>query len=281
MSIEKIISKIDKLTPIPQIATKIMTMAQDPDCSLADISKAVTYDASITANVLRTVNSAASGLKRKIESIHEAVTLLGLKPLIQLVFMSVASVDLKPAYRGYDLEEGALWKHSAASAFLAGKIGESIEGVDANLVFTAALLKDIGKVLLNQSVHESILDIQNLVFQNNYTFLAAEKEIIGIEHAQLGGFVAQKWNFSPRMVSLIQNHHLSIEEAKWDNEACIIYLADMICSMMGIGTGTDGLTYRFTEEALNQLGYSHGQIETFIFQYASEKQKINNLIDSF
>ncbi len=281
MSVEKIIAKIDQLSPIPQVATKVMALTQNPDCGLADISKVVTYDATITANILRTVNSAAYGLKRKIETIQEAVTILGMKSLVQMVFMSVASSNLKRAYRGYDLEEGALWKHSAASAYLAGKIGESIKGVDSNLVFTATLLKDIGKILLNQYVNNKLLEIQNLVFKNDHSFLDAERKVIGIDHAQLGGLMARKWNFSERMVSLIQNHHLSDSKDIWDREVCIVYLADTICSMMGIGTGTDGLTYRFTDEALSQLGYETGQIESFIFQYASEKEKINELINSF
>jgi putative nucleotidyltransferase with HDIG domain len=281
MNIEKIISKIGQLKPIPQIATKIISMTEDPECGLADISKVVTYDATITANILRTVNSAAYGLSRKIESINQAVTLLGLKELVQMVFLSVASSNLKQACQGYDLDKGALWKHSAASAFLAGKIGETITGVDGNLVFTAALLKDIGKALLNQYVHEELEEIKDLVFHKDYTFLDAEREIIGIDHAHLGGIIAKKWNFSDRMVKLIQNHHLSDEKGLGDKETCIIYLADTICSMMGIGTGTDGLTYRFAEDVLNQLNYSQGQIEAFIFQYTSEKEKINHLINSF
>jgi len=182
---------------------------------------------------------------------------------------------------GYDLEEGALWKHSAASAFLAGKMADTIQGVDGNLVFTAALLKDIGKVLLNQYVCNDLKEIENLVFRQDYTFLDAERKIIGIDHAQLGGIIAKKWNFSNHMVSLIQSHHLSDENSIWDKEVCIIYLADTICSMMGIGTGTDGLTYRFTEEVLHQLNYTQGRIESFIFQYTREKEKINCLINSF
>ncbi len=170
MSIEKIIAKIDKLTPIPQIGAKIMTMARDPECSLAEISKLVTYDATITANILRTVNSAAYGLRRKVESIHDAVTLIGLNALVQMVFMSVTSSTLKRAYKGYDLKEGALWKHSAASAFLAGKIADTIKGADVNLVFTAALLKDIGKVLLNQHVSDAIVEIQEVVFNKIIRF---------------------------------------------------------------------------------------------------------------
>ena len=281
MNIETIISKIDQLAPIPQVATKITTMTQDPECGLSDISKVIMYDATITANILKIVNSAAYGLNRKIESIQEAVTLLGLKELVQMIFMSVASGNLKRACSGYDLEEGALWKHSAASAFLAGKMGDTKKGVDGNLVFTAALLKDIGKVLLNQYVCDDLKEIENLVFRQDYTFLDAERKIIGIDHAQLGGIIAKKWNFSDRMVSLIQDHHLSDENSIGDQEVCIIYLADTICSMMGIGTGTDGLTYRFTEEVLHQLNYSQGWIESFIFQYASEKEKINCLINSF
>jgi putative nucleotidyltransferase with HDIG domain len=281
MKIEAIISKIRKLTPIPQVAVRVMAMTRNPDCSLSDISKLVAYDAAVTANVLRTVNSAAYGLKRKVESIHEAVRILGMKQLVQIVFMSVAGNNLKRAYPGYDLEAGALWKHSATSAFLAGKIGEAIKGTDVNLVFTAALLKDIGKVLLNQHVHDAAREIRNLVFQEGNTFLEAEKKIIGIDHAELGGIIAKQWNFSDRMVSLIQNHHLSGRDALTDKDACIIYLADTICFMIGVGTGTDGLAYRFVEPALKQLGYSTSDFETLIFKFASEKTKIDQLINSF
>lgn len=281
MKIEEIISKIRKLTPIPQVAVRVMAMTQNPECSLSDISKIVAYDAAVTANILRTVNSAGYGLRRKVESIHEAVTILGIKPLVQIVFMSVAGNNLKKSYPGYDLEAGALWKHSATSAFLAGQIGESIRAVDANLVFTAALLKDIGKVILNQYVHDTTMEIRKLVFEKGHTFLEAEKRVIGIDHAELGGIIAKKWNFSDRMISLIQHHHLSDQEAITDREACIIYLADTICFMIGVGTGADGMAYRFVEPALKQLEYSRSDFETLIFKFASEKNKIDQIINSF
>jgi putative nucleotidyltransferase with HDIG domain len=281
MNIDAIVSEIDNLIPIPQVASEILHMAQEPDVDLAGISQLITYDAAITANVLKNVNSAYFGLNRKIESVKEAIVLLGLHAVIQLVFMSVAAANQKKACRGYGLKEGELWKHSAASAILSRKIAQKIGAGNENRIFTATLLKDIGKVVLNQFVETAIEEINRLVFEKAYSFLKAEKEVIGLDHAQLGGMVAQKWNFSPRMAFLIENHHLSEEKGLDDPEVCVIYLADTVCSLMGIGTGTDGLTYRFAEEVLTRLDYTSRDIEDIILQYAGEKEKIDQLIGAF
>jgi putative nucleotidyltransferase with HDIG domain len=281
MNLETILPKIDTLIPIPQIASEIMKMAQEPDINLEGITQLITYDAAITANILKTVNSAYFGVNRKIESVKEAVVLLGLHPVIQLVFMNLAAANQKKACRGYALEEGALWKHAAASAILSRRISRKIGAGNDTLIFTATLLKDIGKVVLSQFVEKAIDEINQLVFQKAYSFLEAEKEVIGVDHAQLGGIVAQKWNFSPRMAALIENHHLSDAKALDDPEACVIYLADTVCSLMGIGAGTDGLTYRFAEEALNRLDCTSRDVEEIIVHYTSEKEKINQLIAAF
>ena len=152
MNLKAVLSKIDQLIPIPPIASEIMKMAQEPDINLEAITQLITYDAAITANILKNVNSAYFGLNRKIESVKEAVVLLGLHPVIQLVFMNVAAANQKKACRGYALEEGALWKHSAASAILSRKIAQNIGIGNDTLIFTTTLLKDIGKVVLNQFI---------------------------------------------------------------------------------------------------------------------------------
>ena len=87
--------------------------------------------------------------------------------------------------------------------------------------------------------------ISNLVTNENLSFMEAEKKIIGVNHAELGGMIAKMWKFSPRMVKIIRNHHLSDDNIIQDKETAVVYLADCICMMMGMGVGADGLAYRF------------------------------------
>jgi putative nucleotidyltransferase with HDIG domain len=281
MTVEQIINDIDHLEPIPAVANQILELTQNPDVNIGDVAALITHDAAITANILKTVNSAYFGLKRKIESVQDAVVMLGLNPIVELVFMQTSASNLKKAYVGYDLEEGDLWRHSAVSAILARMIAQKQEMQNVNRVFTAALLKDIGKVVLNQYVRDGFKDIQYLVHEQHYSFKAAEEEVIGIGHDELGGIVAEKWNFSNQLAYIIRHHHLTDPKADKDLETCVVYLADVICSSMGIGAGSDGLAYHFIQAVMERLGYDQNGIEALILAYAIKKKEIDALIDAY
>ena len=279
MSLDAIIDDIDTLEPIPQITTQLIDIAQDPDSALSEAAVLITHDAALTANLLRTVNSAYFGLRRKIESVQEAVVLLGLNTILDVVLQLTAS-RLKAAQAGYDLAAGELWRHAAVSAILARKIAERVKAQNINRIFTCTLLKDIGKLVLNQYVYASGEEIQRLVCQDEYCFHDAEREVLGIDHAELGGRIAERWLFTPDMARVIRYHHLPDENLLEDTDLCIVYLSDCVCSMMGIGTGRDGLSYRFSDQVLERLNYGANGLDQLIMEYALMKSEIDGLMAS-
>jgi putative nucleotidyltransferase with HDIG domain len=281
MNKKQIVSAIRDLEPIPEVALQIMEMSRDPDVAIQDVATLASHDTAITANTLRVVNSAYYGLKRKIDSVKEAVILLGIDTIVQLVFMQAASVNLKREMLGYNLMEGDLWKHSAASAILANQIAENVGYDEINLIFTAALLKDMGKVVLNQHVAAAIEDIDNLVHKLGYDYLEAEKEVLGLDHAELGSLIAKQWHFSPQMIRIICDHHLTGGRGIEHDDTCIVHLADAVCSMMGIGTGSDGMAYGFADEVLQRFNYAENGLDQIIMEYGQKREEIDALIDSF
>jgi HD-like signal output (HDOD) protein len=280
MQLDAIIDDIDALEPIPQITAQLIEIAQNPDSALKDAAVLITHDATLTANLLRTVNSAYFGLRRKIESVQEAVVLLGLNRILEVVLLQTTSNRLKAAQAGYELAAGELWRHAAVSAILARKMAERVEVDHVNRIFTSALLKDIGKLVLNQYVRAASDDIQSLVCENEYCFHDAEREVLGIDHAELGGRIAERWNFTAEMAFLIRNHHLPDEKLLENRAVCIVYLSDCVCSMMGIGTGLDGMTYRFSDQVLERLDYSRNGLDQLIMEYALMKSEIDGLMAS-
>ena len=146
------------------------------------------------------------------------------------------------------------------------------------LGFTAALVKDIGKVVLSQYVDDAFEKINALVTDEGYSFREAEKAVIGIDHAELGGMVAEKWKFSPKMVDIIRNHHLHDESAKNDLETSIVYLADTLCMMMGIGGGADGLYYRFHKEVIESLGFTDKDFQEIMANFGTKLQSVEEMI---
>ncbi|MBW2095888.1 MAG: HDOD domain-containing protein [Deltaproteobacteria bacterium] len=276
--IAAIIKGIDKLKPIPQVTHKVMAIAGNTVSSAADLADVIQYDPALTANVLKLCNSAFFGLARKIDSIHQAVAYLGMDQVVDMVMMNLGSENLKRAQKGYDLREGELWKYSVLSAFMAKDIAESKGLKDKHLVFTSALLKDIGKAVLSKHVENYFDEIEKAVKDKNITFRDAEKLIIGIDHAELGAIIAEKWNFSARMVEIIRNHHLGTGWREDDLELAAVYVADTLCMIMGIGVGSDGLAYRFHPKVMKRLQFSDTDIQIMMASFGERLHEIEGLL---
>jgi putative nucleotidyltransferase with HDIG domain len=275
--IKTIIEGIDKLKPIPQIANKIMSLAEDPKSSISDISELIIYDQALTANLLRICNSAYFRLPEEIDSVPEAIGYLGMDEVVDLVLMGGSYESLRGRHEGYELDEGELWRNSVSSAFIARELAEMKGSKHNHLIFTGALLKDIGKVILSEYLSEFFEKITLLVSRHDFNFKEAEKAVIGLDHAELGSMVAEKWKLSSKMVDIIRNHHLSEESSRYDFETSIVYLADTLCMMMGIGVGSDGLSYRFHREVVDRLNFSEKEIRGIMARFGEKLQHVEDL----
>ncbi len=281
-SFKDIVDRLDQLAPIPPIANQIMALAENPDSSLSEIADLILHDPAITANLLKTCNSAYFGLTRKVDSVQDAIALVGLDHVVQLVMLGSVSQNYKKGVEGYGLGEGELWRHAVSSAYaakaLAVRFGAS---KNKHLVFTAALLKDIGKLILGRFVAFSFEQINILVNAQGHSFNDAEKKILGLNHEELGALLGEKWRFSEKLVYIIGHHHLSDESARQDLETSLVYLADIICMMMGVGTGADGLSYRFYSDVLKRLALSEKDFQGIMAATAENQQRIEYLLNLF
>jgi HD-like signal output (HDOD) protein len=277
--IKGIINRIDTLKPIPPVATQILTLAEDMNSSLSEIADLIKHDPVITANVLRMCNSAYFGMRHRVESVNDAILLLGLDHIIDLVLMDSISHNFRYEHDGYGLGEGELWRHAVLSSYVANILTETHgSGVRKHLVFTAALVKDIGKLILGRFVAFSFEKINILVRSRGCSFNEAEKEIIGMNHEEIGALIGQKWHFSEKLTYMIRHHHLSDPSARGDSETAMVYLADLVCMMMGMGTGVDGLAYRFYSEVLQRMNLTAEDLQTVIAETSENWENIESLL---
>ena len=263
-AVSDILSDMDNLAPMPQIMYQLMTISEDPKASMSDIAGIIVYDPIITASLLKTCNSAYFALPRKVDSVQDAIVFLGLDKVIELVMIKSVGDHLKQAQIGYGLHEGALWSYSVATAVMARDLAVQKGASNKQLIFTAALLKDIGKLLLDRFVANAIERINRLIQEQKYSFREAEKEVIGLDHAELGGMISEKWNFSSTMTYIIKNHHMSEASALEHFETSIVYLAELAAMMVGMGNGSDGLAYRFYKRALEKLHVTENALQEII-----------------
>jgi putative nucleotidyltransferase with HDIG domain len=264
ISIEAIVEAVNDLPALPQVVVQVIKLTEDPDSTAQDINRVLSQDQAITARVLKMANSAFYGFPRRIGSITDAIVLLGFRTLRSIVMAASVSDILVQEMPGYALEYGELWRHSQCTAMAARLIARKSKFALLDLAYTAALLHDIGKVILNGTMQEAYREVVAKVTDDNISFINAEDEILGFNHAQVGARVAEKWNLPPETVEAIQLHH-SPDEAKVNRRlTAIVHLADAVCVAMGIGVGIDGMLYPMSGEAMQLLGLDEIEIENII-----------------
>ncbi len=273
-TVDQIIQDISKLPPFPEVAQKVLSLLDDPKSDVRDLVEVIRLDQAMTANILKFCNSAYFGLQRQVGSLQEALVLIGLKNLYEVFMTECAGTYYQTAGVGYSLEQGELWRHSVASA-LVSQILIRRAGLPQNpSVFTAALLHDIGKVVLSARVKDAYSQIVALVEGQNCTFLEAERQAIGIDHATLGALIVKAWNFPQPLVDAIERHHLPDAD---DYVASIVHLSNLMTVMMGIGTGY-GLAEHARAEAMTMLGLDEGHLESCMAELPGELERAEGLL---
>ena len=162
--LNQIASLLKAFPSMPGAAVKLLALIDDPEVNVARIEKILRQDAGLTANLLKLANSAYFGIPSKVGSVRQAVLLLGLKRLIQMVIASCVSAIMDKTVPGYDLPPGELWRHSLAVTVAAEGLVKELKVEHADEIFTAALLHDIGKLVLGEFVADEVHKIEKALY---------------------------------------------------------------------------------------------------------------------
>ena len=255
-----IISKVDAFPILPGATTKLLSLINDPDASVAEIEEILRMDPGLTANVLKLSNSAYFGFPSEIGSVHKAIVLLGAKRLMQLVMTSCVNSVMNKPVPGYDLPPGEMWRHSIAVSVAAEGLIKELNTPEADEIFTAALLHDVGKLVLGEFVKDDIKKIEKIV-SKDVSFEAAEQIVFGTDHAQIGAKILESWSLPAEIVSAVRWHHDPDAADETSTLIDIVHVSNVLCLMIGIGAGREGLQYRPSPEVTKRLGIKSAHLE--------------------
>jgi putative nucleotidyltransferase with HDIG domain len=212
------------LSPLPGNARIMFELATNPKTELKDIVPLIQQDESMTARILKVANSAYFNRGKPVQTIHEAITTVGLVEICSI--LSCASLnDIFPSSSPL---RRTLWRHNLTTAIVARAIAQKYTTADSSLLFTAGLLHDIGKLLLLQkfsNLYEKMAE-KNLYSSQDTTLI--EMEEFPFNHADVGCFIAEKWNFPAAIILPIAAHHSPWENLTKGDSPHIIKLADVI-----------------------------------------------------
>ena len=273
-NVKDIIETVGSIQPLPDTALKLMNIMSNPKSTLEEIVGTIKYDQAVTSEVLKLCNSAFFGLSRTVTSLEDALKYLGTAKVLQMVMSVHTNNMLAREQHGYGLDPGILWKHSVAVALASTQFAQKLHLADTNLAFTAGLLHDIGKVILNEHVAEEFVEIVRLVTDDQMAFVEAEHRVLGFSHEEVGAMMAEKWKLPESLVRCIRYHHSPSDLEPTDSLVDAIYLANCVCLLFGIGLGADGLCYRADPAVLERHGLHEGDLEMIGAQTVVDLQRV-------
>ncbi len=245
---------------MPGAAVKLLALIDDPDVSVSQIEAILRHDAGLTANIIKLANSAYFGIPSKVGSVRQALLILGLKRLIQMVIASCVSAIMDKPIPGYDLPPGELWRHSIAVSVAAEGLVKELGIGASEEIFTAALLHDVGKLVLGTFVADDFTEIEAALKQD-LSLAEAEERVLGNNHADIGAKILARWFLPADIVNAVRWHHTPESADKTDPMLDIVHVANVLCLTIGIGAGRDGLPYEPSEVVIDRLGLESYHLE--------------------
>jgi putative nucleotidyltransferase with HDIG domain len=270
------LNRVKALPPAPTVLPELLALLHEEDVDNSRIVALIGYDPGLTANVLQLCNSVCFASSTPVDDMNEAVTRLGFNQVFRLVAAIIGARTMGPAQKGYGINKGELWKHSVTSAVAAQLMARRL-GDPESMVYTATLLHDIGKIILSEALEFVYARLMEDTERNQQPLLETERQLLGVQHAEIGGRLLFRWRFPQNLVDAVTWHHAPGEAGDHARLASYVYLGNMVAHFMGLGYGHHAFALRGRAEALEHLNLSPDELPKFMIQTYEQLSEIEAL----
>lgn len=227
-SAESLINEYKELVSLPEVGIRVNEMVNDPECTVDALGKVISMDPALSVRLLAIANSPFYGFSSKVPTIAQAVTVLGMNKIRDIVLAAA----VKQAFDKLEIDIVPVedfWQHSLFCGLLAQYLSQKIP-VSPEAAFSAGLLHDIGQLILlhryPKEMHEIIL--RTIEGDPPLMILDAEQERLGTNHSEVGLLLATSWNLPRYLNAAMAWHHYSEQAVEFKQEVALIHVADLI-----------------------------------------------------
>lgn len=253
VSRETLVRRIEEISTLPQIALRVMEVANDPRSGAAELKAVMESDVALSARVLRCVNSAAYAVRTKISNLQQAIAYLGMKQVRNLAMTAGVTELFRNEETIGPYRRTELWRHLVCVAIGARLIAMRLKFQNFEDAFLAGLLHDLGIILEDQYLHVPFTQVIHSL-DDEKTLADVERLHFGFDHTELGHDVAQLWRFPEVVRAAIRYHHAShLYRGKDLPLLRCVEASNLICTLKGIPSVGRKLV-RFSRNALSGLG---------------------------
>jgi putative nucleotidyltransferase with HDIG domain len=228
------VEQAKELPVMPPVAAEVIRKAEDPDTAVKELSELISRDAALAVRVLKIANSSFYAMPREIQSIQQAIMLLGYSTLRSVV----VAASMKDVFARFGLAERLLWEHAVAGAVAANRLAREIGGFNADELFLAGLLHDVGRLVMYSQASAKYQEVLAVLYTEGGDPVGLERRVFGFDHCEVGRLVLEKWRLPARLVGAIGGHHDPEAAAGKNGEqplAALLQIVDRFCLHEGMG----------------------------------------------
>jgi putative nucleotidyltransferase with HDIG domain len=249
---EDIILSVSQVASLPQVFMKVEEVLDDPDSSSADLARVIEEDPSLTARLLRLVNSPFYGFVAKVETVNSAITVMGTQQLRELVL----ACSVLRAFEGVSselLNMELFWRHSIACGSVARLLATLRGESNVERFLVAGLLHDIGRLVLLMERPRQFAEVLAAGQEAETPLFELEQDAFGFDHALLGSLLLKHWKLSPRLIEAVQFHHAPGQSRNFSIDTAIVHFSDVVTHALALGASGSRFVPRLDAGAWQSL----------------------------
>jgi putative nucleotidyltransferase with HDIG domain len=205
IDLKTITEHIESLPTLPEVIIRLMATVNDPDSSADDVKEILVHDPALAAQILKIVNSASFGMYERIGDLNQAIVLLGFNRLRDIAFTTSVIKALNIG-SGAQFDFRRLWVHSIVVAQLAAQIAKTLKTARPEMAYVVGLLHDVGKILMYRYDPKMFMEFVRLANNEHTSFGEVERRMLDTDHAEVGSWLAEQWNFPVELIHGIRYH---------------------------------------------------------------------------
>ncbi|MDB6129392.1 MAG: metal dependent phosphohydrolase [Verrucomicrobiales bacterium] len=265
MTAHELVTQAENLPLLSHAALRLANLLGHDTRANHELVEIIRCDSVITARLLRACNSPLFGFAQPVESMDQAVLLLGHQKILQLVLTLSFGSALSCALPGYGVEANELWHHSLTTAMTAEMIARNHPDLDADpsTAFTCGLLHDIGKLLLHQVLTPETQSAIRAKISERISSADAETMVLGVDHSAVGACLLGSWNLPGSIVEAVANHHQPVLNPI-PKLSVVTHLADCLAHLAGSSPGWESFAIHVDPGVSGALGLSPEKLERMV-----------------
>lgn len=252
ISPRELVNKSVRVSSLPEIYFKINEVLNDPNSSFADMAEVISADTSLSARLLKIVNSPFYGFPSQIDSITNTVSIVGTRQLRDLALATTVISFFKGLPQDH-VNMNSFWRHSITCGIAARAIAVHNRVVNSEFFFLAGILHDIGRLVLFENLPDAAAKIMKNWQDGHKPLFQVEREVLGFDHTEIGAALLEKWELPENLREIIAFHHDPFKSSRYGFEASIIHLADILSKAMEAGSSGDPYIPTLQPESWDQL----------------------------